>query len=192
MSDVIKIESIINGIDDTAQVEDVQFGQLIAAFEKRGFGALLMLPALIALSPLSVVPGIPTVCGLSIMLISVQLLYGRQHIWLPSKLSKVKLKASRVKKAAQILRPIGRRLDLMLIPRWEFVDSKAFFWLAAIICAVSGLFMVPLEVVPFAVTIPNLIVFVIALGICTNDGVVALVGVGIAMLAVATAISMLL
>ncbi|MER2493467.1 exopolysaccharide biosynthesis protein [Catenovulum sediminis] len=44
MSEVVKFKTILNGIDDTTQKDVVRFGDLVATFEKRGFGALLMVP----------------------------------------------------------------------------------------------------------------------------------------------------
>jgi hypothetical protein len=46
---------------------------------QRSFGSLLLLPGLMALSPLSGLPGMPTLFGVMVLLITGQLLIGRNE-----------------------------------------------------------------------------------------------------------------
>ena len=45
--------------------DTTSLGEVIERFEDRGFGPLLLMPALIALLPTGAIPGVPTLCGIT-------------------------------------------------------------------------------------------------------------------------------
>lgn len=51
---------------------------------RRSFGPLLLMAGLIILAPVvGDIPGVPSIMGVFIVLVSVQLLIGQEHFWLP-------------------------------------------------------------------------------------------------------------
>lgn len=98
---------------------------VVNALGRRSFAPLLLLPGLVTLLPIGGIPGVPTVMSVLLLLVSVQLLFGRRSFWLPSWLldrsvSRSKLETSR----RWMLRP-ARFIDFFLRPRLTFLTDGA-------------------------------------------------------------------
>ena len=86
-------------------------GDVVNKFESRGFGPLLLLPALIALLPTGAIPGVPSICGVTLCIICLQMAFGDEHPWLPAVLKNRSLiqKAGKCSRKVQTLRSKSRR-----------------------------------------------------------------------------------
>lgn len=162
--------------------EKITFGELLTVMQKRGFGPMLAVPAFICSTPIGAIPGIPTVTGITIFLISLQVLLGRNSPWLPDTITNIGISRDSLNSGVDSFRPIVTRVDKFLMPRWFFMRQFFFRSLIAISCALCGLMMVPLELVPFLGLVPALAVFTMAIGMTTDDGAVALLGLSLAIL----------
>ena len=81
---VTNLEELIVLLNRAGQKHDhVSVSSLLDAVGRRSFGPLLLFAGLIALSPLGVIPSVPTMVAVSVMLIVGQLLCGRKQFWLP-------------------------------------------------------------------------------------------------------------
>ena len=75
---------VIGELDELASNhEKVCVGDVLDDFGARSFGPFIMIPALLELTPVGGIPGLPTALALFISLIAVQLLLGRDHVWMP-------------------------------------------------------------------------------------------------------------
>ena len=64
--------------------EKVSIDSIMEMIGRRSFGPLLLLAGLIILAPvIGDIPGVPTIMGVFILLVAVQLLIGQEHFWLP-------------------------------------------------------------------------------------------------------------
>ena len=59
---------------------------------------------------------------------------------------------------------------------------SAFRSLIALCCAACGMVMIPLELVPFVGLLPACAVLIMAIGMATDDGAVAIIGLAVAIL----------
>ncbi|WP_421134458.1 exopolysaccharide biosynthesis protein [Alteromonas sp. A079] len=173
---------LLGKIKPKASAETCCFGDFWHVMEKRGFGPMLALPAFVASTPLGAIPGVPSVTGVIILLIALQILLGRRHPWLPSRLMNVEIEAHRLKTIVKTLRPHAARIDRFLVPRWFFMRHSAFRSLIALCCAACGMVMIPLELVPFVGLLPACAVLIMAVGMATDDGAVAIIGLAVAIL----------
>ena len=55
--------------------DKTSLGKVIERFEDRGFGPLLLVPALVALLPTGAIPGVPTICGITLFFICIQICF---------------------------------------------------------------------------------------------------------------------
>ena len=112
------------------------------------------------------------------MLVALQLVIGRDHIWLPQRWKKVQLTGGRRERFLRFLMRLIRRLERFSRPRFAFLFGNrlwnAFFGLLVIGLAV-GAFVAP----PFTGldTLPALGAVVISLGVLLRDVVVVVAGI---------------
>jgi hypothetical protein len=120
--------------------------------------------------PTGGIPGVPSVCGVLIFLIAIQGLMGKSSPWVPKRLRRLAVKQQALTAMTERAMPVAQRLDRWFRPRLVVLTRAPVSQVVALICAVSGLAMIPLELVPFASGIPALAVTLVAIGMSTRDG----------------------
>lgn len=162
--------------------ETVTFGDIIHDFEDRGYGFFLFLFALPAALPLPAV-GYGTVLGIPLILISVQMLFGKRHVWFPAKIRNITIETKSLNDVVEKANPWVRKLEYLVRPRLGFITRGAgrnLIGLAALIMSVSVL--IPL---PFTNTVPSLGIALMAVGRIMHDGLAMFAGIVIGLLWVA-------
>lgn len=166
-----KAGDILDALAETAEGRDrVDVGTITERVGDRGIGALLMVPAALELTPVGAVPGVPTAIALIISLFAVQVVLGRDRMWLPGFLERRTVAAAKLAGAADKLRPAARWSDRHLGTHLHLLVDPPAPRLAAL--AILGLcaLVPPLELVPFASSIPMGTVVLFGLALLTRDG----------------------
>jgi hypothetical protein len=141
---------------------------------------LLLLPALVAFSPLSAVFGVATVCGLSIALVAGSALTGRRDgPALPRWLMRASLPREKLIGLRRRLRPVLAWLDRRSRPRLRAMARWPLVRVADLACLVLGLVMPLMEMVPMSATTAGLAVTLMAVGRLQEDGAMILLGLGV-------------
>src|SRR5688572_29230659 len=104
MADITTLQQLLDRLDKAATDERVTVEHMIEAVGRSSFGALLLLGGLITLSPLDIIPGIPTLIAVAVFVVCVQLLAGRRHFWLPAWVLKRAIGSQRFRRALTWLR----------------------------------------------------------------------------------------
>lgn len=149
----------------------VTFGDMIEAVGFRGFGAFLMVPALLELTPIGAIPGVPTALASFVALVSIQLLVGRNHLWFPAWMENRTLSSDSLDTAVEKLRPVARFLDRWFHGRMRWITKGPAVRVAAAACIALCLTVPPLELVPFASSAPMLAIAAFGLALIVQDGV---------------------
>lgn len=144
------------------------------------FGALLLVPSLIIASPASGIPGLPSVGGLIIALIAIQMVFGRDHLWLPEWMMKRRVDGDRINRALDFMRRPVHWIDHLTRPRLTWLLRRPFVLPLQLLCVFCGLAMPFMEMLPLTSSIAATAVFLVALAIIANDGLLALAGVAVA------------
>lgn len=179
------VQDIVARIDAAAQGERVSLGEVVAAFGRRSFIPVLMVPALLVVSPLSGVPLFSAACGIAIALISAQMLWpGRETLWLPDRLMRQQVSGARARRAAGALGRLARWLDGHARNRLRVlvVRTPGRSVLEAF-CMLAGVAMPVFEVVPFTSSTLGFGVVLIATGLLTRDGLFAVAGMAVLVVA---------
>jgi len=179
MSERLKLTDILETLDRQVEDDTITLQDIVDTFNARGFGPVVLLPALIALLPTGGVPGVPSACGIFIALLAIQLVFGRQSPWLPKKLGERGVSHERWHQITQRAKPWTLRIDRLLEPRLGWLTGNLVQRLLALLMVVLGLGMMPLELLPFAAAIPALAIVIMALGLTAGDGLMMLIGLGI-------------
>lgn len=151
--------------------DEVTLGQLMRIMERRSFGAVILLLGLIAISPLTVVPGATWTVAAATLLFSVQLLFGMQHPWLPKALLNMKMPRDKLIGFAKASRKMAHTADQLTAPRLRFLTRPPFVVGVAILCIVAALLTFPLGLIPLAPVLPGVAIVLMGIGLTARDGV---------------------
>jgi len=178
-----KLTGMLDRLRRDVDGDSISLGDVVAHFESRGFGPLLLIPAIVATLPTGAVPGVPAVCGVFIALISIQIVFGKSHPWLPKWLRDRSIDHAKFDRAFDKAKPWTRRIDRLLQPRLEVFTRETGTRVAAVVAVLLGGLMVPLEAIPMAVAIPGCSIVAFGLGLSAKDGLLTLIGLVIALAA---------
>lgn len=180
MNDQPTVTALLEQIASRVQQEEsLSIGTIETVAGRRIAGPLLFFPAMLVVSPLSLVPTLPSFVAILTILVAGQIVMGRKTIWLPQRIRSAKLSAERANKALGFIRPAGRWLDRISRPRLTILTADPGQRLVALICILVALTMPPMELVPGASTTAGSILAALGLSLTTRDGVLLLLALGI-------------
>lgn len=135
--------------------------------------ALLSIPFLLPVS----IPGVSTVFGLAILLLSVGIIANRTP-WLPARIMDRTLDADALK--GVLTRGLGiiERIERVVCQRLESLTRTVFANRVNGLAILSGaiLLMFPLGLVPFSNTLPAFAILFLSLGMAQRDGLLVIAG----------------
>jgi len=70
--------------------------RLLVSDGKAEFGPMPAMPAFIVPTPIGAIPSVLSITGVTILLIALQILLGRRHPWLPTRLMRLETDAQRL------------------------------------------------------------------------------------------------
>jgi hypothetical protein len=162
---------LLDNVEEAAAEEgELSVSRFLEALGPRGFGPLMLIPALLVISPFSALVGFDSLMGALIAVVAVQMVIGRKHLWLPERVLAWRIGIEKLEKTIGWLRPVARRTDKVIRPRLRQLTRAPFSRMAAALCAVIGSTMPPLELVPFSNTAGAAIVALLSLGLTVRDG----------------------
>jgi hypothetical protein len=154
------------------------------ALGDRGFGVLLFIFALPNLVPVNI-PMLSAVLGLPLVLLAAQLSYGRHKPWFPDWLEAQSFPRLGFAAVVGKALPSLERVERLLRPRLTVLLSWAGERLVGI--AILVLAVVLTLPIPFANALPAFGIAIIALAIIEKDGLAVLVGLGVGVVSLAVA-----
>ncbi|MEP3890157.1 MAG: exopolysaccharide biosynthesis protein [Hellea sp.] len=176
MSEHKPLQTILDTARDAVDGTEVDLKALVEAFGERAFGPVMILCAFFMMTPLGAIPGLPAAFGLIIIVFALQLLFRREHPWMPEILRKIKISDSKLEKTRKFVSPVLSRIDNVIHPRLPWVTSGPMQAVTALLAIVLALTMAPLGIVPFGVVAPAFIIGLLGLGITARDGVLIIIG----------------
>ena len=166
---------VLGELDELAANHDeVRVADVLDDFGARSFGPFIMIPAVLEITPVGGIPGVPTVLALFIALIAVQLLIGRDHVWMPQFIQRRAVGSKKLHKAVGKLKGMANFLDRHSKGRLEGLTKGTAIKLVAAVIIALCCTVPPLEFLPFASTIPMLAIAVLGLALTVRDGALLL------------------
>ncbi len=171
------LEQVIDGIIELGKKQDkVAISEIQDSLGRRSFGPFLFVPAIVEISPVGGIPGLPTALALIVALFSIQMLIGRDHFWIPDFLAKRTVSGAKLDKGLNKMRRVVRWLDKISRERLGWAVRKGTLRLIAVLCVLLTTSVPPLELMPFASTAPFGAIALFGLGITTRDGLLVILG----------------
>lgn len=158
----------------------VSLGAVLGRFGDRSFAPAILVPALILVSPISGIPGTPTVGALVVVLIALQALIGRKFLRLPGFLMRRKIRAGQMVKALRWLARPAAWIDRHSLGRLHMLTAPPLSLIAYAVVLLIALSWPLLELLPFITSFGAGAVSLIALGLMTRDGAYLIAGYAVA------------
>lgn len=170
------LEQLLDRIEAAVHEDErIYFGEILKMIGRRSFGPLLLLAGLIAFAPVvGDIPGVPTIVGIFVVLISVQLLFHRDHFWLPQWMLKRSVAKERLCKALGWMRKPTRHVDRLLRPRLQMLVHRHGAYAVAVVCLLIGLTMPTMEVILLVANVAGAALIAFGLALIARDGLFAL------------------
>jgi hypothetical protein len=168
--------------------QELTIGTLVDAFGERAFGALMFVFAVPNIVPTP--PGTSAILGLPLVILTFQLMIGRQALWLPQAIRKRGISGAMFEGFANRAVPVMTRFERILKPRLPLLAASDMA--ERVIGIVTFLLAVILFLpIPLVNILPAAAITLTALGLAERDGLAVLAGYGLAALTAAllTAVS---
>lgn len=171
------LESVLETVIEDCGGDKVTIGALLDEFGDRSFGpVIIVLGLLVTIPPIGAIPGLPMIVGLVMLLFSLQIILGADHVWMPDFMQKQGIACDKLKSAEERVKPWLARIDGMVTERLTWATGEIATYIAALAVSVLALLMVPLELVPFAVGVPGAATVLFGLALVARDGALMLAG----------------
>jgi hypothetical protein len=154
------------------RAERLSLGEVVAAFGDRAFGPVMFFFALINLLPWP--PGGTTVTGAPLLLLSLELAWGRQTLWVPGWAERISIHRETFRRLIRrFMRPL-RWTEAVSRPRLYFLTGGFGQGLIGLAC----LFLSAVLVLPIfgGNLIPAVAIAFFSLGVMQRDGLAVLLG----------------
>ncbi|WP_084864197.1 exopolysaccharide biosynthesis protein [Salibaculum halophilum] len=147
-------------------------GTLLAALGEASFGWAIVVFSLLTFLPLP--PGSSLITALPLLVITGQMLVGFRYVRLPRVLAHKSLDPHKLRRAVLRLRPVTRRLERILVPRYTLIFARRNQRpLGLLLFVIALALFLP---VPFSGWFPALSLFILGVGLVERDGLVCIIG----------------
>lgn len=143
----------------------VEIGELMMQFQRRSYGGVLLILALLAM-----VPGISVFAGMAMVVPAFQLFIGLPAPVFPSFIQKRKVGVAGLQKWGMIISKWVERLETLVVPRWPVLSNHLARRLIGLVILLLALVVaIPF---PFSNFPPALATIGFALGLMERDGLI--------------------
>lgn len=171
-----KTSELLEDIIHSIKGEHITLRDLLSMMGESGLLLLCAFLSLPFLFPVSI-PGVSTVFGAGIVLISAAITLNRLP-WLPQKVADRRLESGKLRPVLERGVKFLRKIDRFFKPRMIGLTSGAVMNRVngLVLMGAGILLMAPLGLIPFSNTLPGIAILLLAAGISQRDGLVVLGG----------------
>ena len=175
-SQATNLTAIVTTLENKATKSRVSFGDILKNLKNRGFGPLLVIPAMLVIMPTGAIPGMPIICGLFMIAISAQMAFG-MPLLLPKRMLRFSMDKKKFVSALEKIEPVTRVVDKVTHPRLKFLTTPIMERVIAFIIILLSMMVMAVGVIPFAVVPPAFAILLFAVALMSKDGL--LMGAGL-------------
>lgn len=163
---------ILRGSRNQHRAGSLTLGGLLSELGEASFGWAIVVFSLITLLPLP--PGTTLITALPLLVATGQMMLGYPHVRLPGRLTRLRLDQGKLRRVVLGLRPVTRRLERVLRPRYPaFFARRHERLLGFLLFLIAFALFLP---VPLSGWFPALALFVFGVGLVERDGLVCVIG----------------
>lgn len=162
-----RTSELLSALVTAHSAERIGVGEVVHALRNRAFGLSILLLGLPNCLPMP--PGIPVICGLLLCLVGVQMMMGRDSLWLPAWIARRTFSRTLLEKIVNGALPLIRRFEGYSRPRLPyFSNASARFVLGGLVVLLGLLLLLPIPI--FGNLPPGIAVCILGIGLVERDG----------------------
>lgn len=169
------LSEVLDQLEAAAHGDSIEVKEVVNQLGRTSFAALMLIFSLISLSPASAIPGITATVAAIVFILVVQMIAGRNCVWLPDFVTRRRMSTQKVCKGVRWLRKPVHFVEKFLRPRFVFLLKKPWVFLPMSLILGLTLFMPFMEIVPTSGSIASAVIALFAASLLTKDGGLALV-----------------
>lgn len=164
------LSDVLDELEKSAQAESVTVEDVVEQLGRKSFASLMLIFSLISFSPASAIPGITTTVAVIVFILVVQMIIGRDCVWLPAFITRRRMSTEKLCKGVRWLRkPVGF-VEKFLKKRLTHLLRRPWVFLPLVLILGLTLFMPFMEVIPTSGSIASAVIALFAAGLLTRDG----------------------
>lgn len=169
-----KLSDVLAELKQTLSGEIITMDALLDGLHERGFGVVLLAFALPLSIPLPKPPGISTLFGIPLLVLTTQQALGRRTFWMPQFIRRRSIEKEKLDRLLDSTVPVVQKIEILVRPRLEWVTHGRFSRLIGFLGAIMAAFIsIPL---PGSNTIPGIGIALMAMGVMMRDGLAVIIG----------------
>lgn len=169
------LSDVLDQLEDSVEGESVRVQDVVEHLGHKSFASLMLIFSLISTSPASGIPGITAIIGAIVSLLVLQMLIGRECIWLPGFIARRRMSTAKLCKGIGWLRKPVHFVERFLRPRLTFLFHRPWLYVPQVLILGLALFMPFMEIVPTSGSLASAVIALFAAALLTRDGVLAMV-----------------
>ncbi|MCA0920432.1 exopolysaccharide biosynthesis protein [Pseudooceanicola nanhaiensis] len=170
------LTDILDALDRIAGDARVSVRDILDEMGVRSFAPILLVPSMILVSPLSGIPGLPTLGALFIFLLTAQKLVGRSRTWLPQFLLRRTVDGAKFGRAVTWLRKPAGWIDRRTHQRLSWMVRRPMSMVNMLVIMGICVIIPFLEVLPMVTSIFATAISFYAISMLARDGLFAVLG----------------
>ncbi|WIJ23764.1 exopolysaccharide biosynthesis protein [Devosia sp. RR2S18] len=164
------LSDVLDQLEKSAQGDSISVDEVVKTLGQRSFASLMLIFSLVSTSPASGIPGLTTMVGVIVLLLVVQLIFGRKCVWLPGFITKRHMGTDKVRKGIGWLRKPVHLVERLIKPRLTWLFHRPILLVPLILVALLTLFMPFMEIIPTSGSIASAVIALFAASLLTRDG----------------------
>ena len=178
-----KASQLLANIHLLMKEEAITIRGFVTLLGDRSFALTILIFSLPNSLPLPGIPGLSTVTGIPILLIALQIVWGKESIWLPKRIAAKEISQSFLSKVIGASIPYVAKLEKCLHPRWNVFFTRGGERFIGLLIAIMA-FILSLPIVG-GNFLPGLSISLLAIALLESDGIFALIAMAFCILSLA-------
>ncbi|MEX0371555.1 MAG: exopolysaccharide biosynthesis protein [Tateyamaria sp.] len=176
LDDERTLSHLLDALDEAGDGNEVSVQDILDEIGERSIMPVVLAVSVLLVSPLSAVPGVPTLSAIILVTLIAQAVAGRKHLWIPGFLRNRCVRVDRLQAATRWLRRLAGWFDRHSHPRLRVLTRNPLRRLTLILCMCVPVIWPFLELLPMVTSFGAGAVALMSFGLLTRDGLFILGG----------------
>ena len=164
------LSDVLDNLERSVRGDSVTVQEVVERLGRKSFASLMLIFSLISTSPASAIPGITATVAGAIFILVVQMIFGRECVWLPQFINRRRLSRAKLCKGIGWLRKPVAFVERFLKARLTFLFHRPWLFVPLVLILLLTLFMPFMEVIPTSGSMASAVIAFFAAGLLTRDG----------------------